>query len=101
MEAKKNITNLAVEAAATATAEEFISEPKSADSKVISEIKVNLEYQWPTPRERFVEDYTYCALCGDELIYTHNTHFANHVVSEEAHCPSCNIRTKSAEHGLQ
>jgi DNA-directed RNA polymerase subunit RPC12/RpoP len=78
---------------------EFSDEPKSLESKTISEISVNI--QWPSPRDQFIEDYSYCALCGDELIYTHNTHFVNLQVEEEAHCPSCNIRTKTAQHKLQ
>jgi hypothetical protein len=87
MEAKKNLKLV-----------EF-NEELTAEAKTIAEIDVNI--QWPTAREQFVEDYTYCALCGDELIYTHSTHFVNLQVEEEAHCSSCNIRTKTAQHRLQ
>lgn len=68
---------------------------------VIADIKVNLVPFTPSHRERFLEDYHHCPLCGDELLFTHDTHFANQKVNEEAHCESCHIRIKSHEHNLQ
>ena len=53
------------------------------------------------PRDQFIEDYTYCCLCGSELIFTHVTNFIQGEVKEEAHCSSCNIRAKQNIHRLQ
>ena len=55
----------------------------------------------PSKREQYLQDYNHCPLCGDELVFTHVANFIEGNVQEEAHCMSCNIRTKSAEHDLQ
>ena len=56
-------------------------------------------------REDFVqahlEDLHSCPICGTELDFTHVTHFVTLKVREEAHCPNCQIQTRSEEHSLQ
>jgi hypothetical protein len=69
--------------------------------KKIAEITFNIVDHIPSAREKFIEDYHFCPLCGDELLYTHNTHFADSVVKEEAQCQACNIRVKNNDHKLQ
>ncbi len=76
-------------------------ETKKSPAKTIAEIQVNILNELPTPRERFLDDYHYCPLCGDELIYAHVTHFADCVVNEQAECPSCHVRVKNNNHKLQ
>lgn len=80
---------------------EFDNEPKSAESKIISEIDINMIISASNSAEDFIEDYNHCPLCGTELIYTHITHFLNNRVNEEAHCEKCNIKTKNNQHSLQ
>jgi transcription elongation factor Elf1 len=55
----------------------------------------------PTKQEQYLQDYNHCPLCGTELLFTHVTNFIEGMVKEDAHCMTCNIRTKSAEHELQ
>ncbi|MCB0350631.1 MAG: hypothetical protein KDD38_05570 [Bdellovibrionales bacterium] len=71
------------------------------ESKKIAEIMVNIVNTTPTPIEQYLEDYNYCPLCGDELLYTHVTHFGHSLVKEEAHCESCKIKVKNNDHKLQ
>ncbi len=52
-------------------------------------------------QEQFLNDYNHCCLCGDELIFTHVTNFIGQDVKEEAHCPSCKVKTKEHHHTLQ
>lgn len=54
-----------------------------------------------TPTAQFLTDYHQCCLCGTELQYTHVTNFIREEVKEEAHCPSCQVRTKEQQHRLQ
>jgi formate dehydrogenase maturation protein FdhE len=77
----------------------------SNEPKTIATIDVNI-----TPklklipysfREQYLEEYTYCPLCGDELLYSHVTEFVQLSVNEEAHCESCKIRIKKNQHDLQ
>jgi len=69
--------------------------------KVVATIDINIDWKSISPREMFLDDYTFCPLCGDELLYTHVTQFIQHEVNEEAHCHSCKIRVKQNTHGLQ
>jgi hypothetical protein len=52
-------------------------------------------------KEQFLEDHFHCCLCGDELELTHVAHFVQLEVTEEAHCPSCRVRTRTVTHRLQ
>jgi hypothetical protein len=80
---------------------EFDNEPASLDSKIISEIDVNLIISNMSNADAFLDEYNHCPLCGTELLYAHVTHFVNNRVHEEAHCEKCNVRTKSNLHSLQ
>ncbi|MCB0342482.1 MAG: hypothetical protein H6626_05895 [Pseudobdellovibrionaceae bacterium] len=65
--------------------------------QVIAEIRI------VPPRNRheeILEEYNHCALCGTELLFTHVTNFVYMSVDEEAHCPSCSVRTIKQEHKL-
>ena len=73
---------------------------KEKKDSTIATIEINWAHA-TNPREEFLEDYLHCPLCGDELLYTHVTHFVHGNVSEEAHCNSCKIKTKSNHHPLQ
>jgi hypothetical protein len=70
---------------------------------VIATIDVNLTTNFcdPSPRERFLDEYNQCPLCGTDLLFTHVTNFVENVAHEEAHCEACKVRTKNAQHSLQ
>lgn len=76
-------------------------EMQSSQPEVITQIDINIVPPQIDYRELFLEDYHFCPLCGDELLYTHVTHFANKLVSEEGHCESCSVRVKNNNHTLQ
>lgn len=77
--------------------EKVKKEQITEESKVIAEIN----FEAIDPREQFLMEYNNCPLCGTELYYTHNTDFIYLDVKEEAHCPHCNIKTKTDSHRLQ
>ncbi len=79
---------------------EFENELKSQDAKIISEIDVNVVLVTAQTAEDYLDDYNHCPLCGNELTYTHVTHFVRAQVAEDAHCDTCHVRTKSNVHGL-
>lgn len=51
--------------------------------------------------QSFIEDQSHCCLCGTELLFKHEIDYATLKVTEEADCPSCKVRLKTKEHGLQ
>ncbi len=57
--------------------------------------------QESSPRERYLDDYHHCPLCGTQLDFTHVTNFVHNTVKEEAFCAPCNIRIKTDDHRLQ
>ena len=66
----------------------------------------NIVHEWnivetPSKEEIYLEAYNNCALCGEELCFTHVTDFRYLVVEEEAECISCGVRHKKANHTLQ
>jgi hypothetical protein len=67
--------------------------------------KSKIVHQWNiqpiSEAEAFLEDYSHCSLCGEELVFTHVTHFLYGQVDEEAECPSCQVRMKKQSHSLQ
>lgn len=72
--------------------------------KTVTSIDINL----PPPKvERqewlaeSVSEHFHCVLCGGELTFKHKTNFVEQVVSEEAHCPSCNVRNRQNHYSLQ
>jgi hypothetical protein len=48
-----------------------------------------------------LEDMNSCCLCGSKLVFEHRIDFLHLRVREDADCPSCKIRMKTKEHGLQ
>ena len=74
---------------------------KSTTDRETAEITYNAVANDYAHQEQFLMDYNNCCLCGDELIFSHVTNFIRQEVKEEAHCPSCKIRTKEHNHSLQ
>lgn len=48
-----------------------------------------------------IEDHLNCILCGSPLDFKHRTDFIEQVVTEEAHCPACRVRSRQSLHPLQ
>jgi len=72
--------------------------------KTIQTIDINI--QWPsidkkTWLEETLSDHLQCVLCGSDLAFKHVTDFVTRTVCEDARCPSCNIRNRQTQHGLQ
>jgi plasmid rolling circle replication initiator protein Rep len=73
-------------------------------SKTVATIDVNLtlpqlsEHNWI---EESVHEHMHCILCGSTLQFKQKTDFAALTVSEDASCPSCNIRNRQTQHTLQ
>tara|TARA_B100000749_G_scaffold280895_2_gene280613 strand:- start:10443 stop:10664 length:222 start_codon:yes stop_codon:yes gene_type:complete len=66
----------------------------------------NIIHEWniidtPSREEIIKEEYNHCSLCGEELMFTHNTDFRFLKVEEEAECMSCGVRHKKDHHILQ
>jgi transcription elongation factor Elf1 len=74
---------------------------KHADLRELAHDSTQTATDIPTPTDTFLENYQNCPLCGTELLFTHVTHFVKGQATEEAHCPSCAIRVRHAEHTLQ
>jgi hypothetical protein len=77
---------------------------KGEKPKVIATIDVNVH--WPKIQKRdwleeSIQDHTQCVLCGTDLQFAHKTDFVEQTVSEDAHCPQCNIRNRQSAHRLQ
>jgi len=72
---------------------------QDAETTIQSELKFMLKNM--DHREAWLDGYNNCDLCGSDLIYTHVTKFIEETVTEEAHCPSCNIKNKQNFHRLQ
>lgn len=49
----------------------------------------------------FIEDHNFCCLCGSKLVFHHKIDYMTFKVQEDADCPSCRIRMKTKDHGLQ
>ena len=77
---------------------------KNQRPKTIATIDVNLQMpkmdkrQWLTEE---VDQHFHCVLCGDQLRFRHKTDFVEQVVTEDAHCPSCNVRNRQSTYRLQ
>ena len=48
-----------------------------------------------------IEDQNHCCLCGSKLTFHHKIDYMTLKVQEDADCPSCKIRMKTKDHGLQ
>lgn len=74
-------------------------EPKlDLNAPVSAHIHAMTHADW---RRQAMEDYQECTICGSELMFTHVTHFVNQETTEEAYCPSCRVRIRTALHRLQ
>jgi len=73
---------------------------KAKESKIIAEIKVNIEDQF-TLKDQQIMDYNSCMLCGTELEFTHTTQFIYNEVEETAYCPLCDVQNRKETHKLQ
>ena len=80
------------------------SSEKTNKSQTIANIDVNVkwpdfsEMKW---NEEALYDHLHCCLCGSELKFKHATNHMHNVVTEEAVCPHCKIKTRESSHHLQ
>ncbi len=75
----------------------------SEKPKTIATIDINLvpkvsKDDW---RQEVLQDHFQCVLCGTALTFRHKTDFITQIVTEDAHCPSCQVRNRQASHRLQ
>ena len=49
----------------------------------------------------YIVEENHCILCGEELIFTHVSHFIKNRIEEEATCPSCGVKNKKKSYTLQ
>jgi hypothetical protein len=49
----------------------------------------------------YIADMNHCSLCGTKLAFKHKVDYLALSVQEEADCPSCRIRLKTRDFGLQ
>ena len=70
-----------------------------SQSQVIAEF--NIISDEITPKDEFLDDQTYCKLCGGELEYIHVTNFIGGYVDEKSHCSVCGIKNTDSFHDLQ
>ncbi len=73
-------------------------------SKVVASIDVNVHIPKISQSEwisEMIEDHLNCVLCGDRLLFRFKTNFIEQQVIENAHCPSCGVRTRQAKYKLQ
>ena len=77
---------------------------KDEKPKVVASIDVNVH--WPKIDKRAwleesLQDHLQCVLCGTDLQFQHKSDFILQTVTEDAHCPHCNIRNRQSNHILQ
>ncbi len=77
---------------------------KDQKPKVVTTIDVNIH--WPKIEKRdwleeTLADHFECVLCGTELQFKHATDFVTQIVTENAHCPQCNVRNRQHTYSLQ
>lgn len=49
-------------------------------------------------QRRYVTEHSTCAMCDTRLEIRHEINRNDLKIKEEAHCPSCGIRVRSAQH---
>ena len=72
--------------------------------KTIATLDVNLVIPKISKRdwmEEVLNDHLQCVLCGSALSFKHKTDFIEQTVTEDAHCPSCQVRNRQTAHRLQ
>lgn len=76
---------------------------KNAKTKQVHvvDVKVMPKIEKKAWLDESIADHFNCVLCGSTLMFTHKTDFANHTVSEKAHCPSCGVKNRESSHSLQ
>ncbi len=62
---------------------------------------LNEENNQFTYSEIGVDDYLKCALCGQELKFSHQIDYLTLSVKEEAHCACCKVRMKTRDYTIQ
>jgi hypothetical protein len=78
-------------------------ETKAADVMIMKTTETNpakIEVKF-NHIERILLEHNTCCLCGSELNFSHKTDFMTLQVQEQAHCPSCRVRTRSQTYTLQ
>lgn len=72
--------------------------------KTVATLDVNLVVPKVSKRdwmEETLHDHFQCVLCGSSLHFKHKTNFIEQTVTEDAHCPSCQVRNRQTAHRLQ
>jgi hypothetical protein len=49
----------------------------------------------------FIERQNHCPLCGSQLDIRVESYLENHLLREEAHCPSCEVMARVKDHKMQ
>jgi hypothetical protein len=77
---------------------------KDSKAKTVAVIDVNLLPPKVSKAEWLAEtvsEHFHCVLCGGDLAFKHRTDFVQQNVTEDAHCPSCNVRNRQSNYILQ
>lgn len=65
---------------------------------------IQLDLQSPsdqfTDKDLFLESENQCCLCGSDIEFEHIYDFAEHSVTETAHCSKCQIQLREGVHTL-
>jgi C4-type Zn-finger protein len=56
------------------------------------------EKEW---QEEAVLDHLNCCLCGSALKLKHKVDHIHQIATEDAHCASCGVKHRTAQHRLQ
>ncbi len=51
-------------------------------------------------QKAFVEDHSHCTLCGTTLELQHVLRPEKPEIEEKAHCPKCDLRTRTREYTI-
>lgn len=70
------------------------------DANLESNLESNLETEKPAHQLRYLTAHSTCAMCETKLEIRHEINKNELKLKEEAHCPSCGIRVRSAHHLL-
>jgi hypothetical protein len=63
------------------------------------EYEMDLEFD--DKHRDFILSQNNCTLCGTSLELSHNLNETLNTIQEEAHCPSCHVRTRARTYSLQ
>jgi hypothetical protein len=76
----------------------MITTESQGENQMDTSIETNNDYSFS---EICSDDYLKCALCGQDLQFTHKIDYMTLKVKEEAQCPCCNIKLKVRDYSIQ